>query len=119
MNENGLGWFPQVQPQQGKNIFTAFIDSEDSVRTYPVPAGAMVILIRLAGKDSKMFFKSTDPHGVPLQTRVFELKEVAIPTANTGFATQEEVGDLSKKVDDLSDSVKKLVAAFEAKGEAK
>jgi len=74
-------------------VMTAFINGEQSVKTYPVGAGYMVNLIDLDG--GKMYFKSTDPNGVPGQTRIFEIKEITPPAgANGDLVTRKEFDEL-------------------------
>ena len=85
-------------------VMTAFINGEQSVKTYPVASGYMVNLIDLEG--GKMYFKSTDANGAPVQTRVFEIKEITPPAGN--LVTRQEFDELKAGMNQIMEALKGL-----------
>ncbi len=87
-------------------VMTAFINGEQSLRTYPVAAGYMVNLIDL--ESGKMYFKSRDANGVPCPLRIFEINEVTPPPGSGDAVTRKEFDELKAGMVQIMEALKGL-----------
>lgn len=113
MNDN-MNWYQPASQNKpaSKGVFTAFVENEETVNNYLVPAGGMAILIDLGGK--MMYFKSANAYGMPEQTRKFKIEEIQPPT-NANVVTRAEFDTLNQKLSQLQEMLQRLNTGGNAK----
>lgn len=122
---NGNNW---NMPNYGENtqntsrgVFATFVDGENAVKNYLVPAGGMAILIDLNG--GKMWFKSININGVPAPIRSFDIKEKPLPIpAGSNVVSRAEFDSLNQQFSELSQQLTQILNAVkpaESTGDAK
>lgn len=117
MNQNNwaIPQIPDASANANKGVFATFVDGENTVKNYLVPAGGMAILIDING--GKMWFKSVNINGVPAPIRTFNIKEIPLPVpAGSNIVTRAEFDELSQQFKDLS---AQILAAIGTKKEEK
>lgn len=117
MNPNNwtIPQIPDAGANANKGVFATFVDGENAVKNYLVPAGGMAILIDING--GEMWFKSVNINGVPAPIRTFDIKEIPLPVPEgANIVTRAEFNELSKQFKDLS---AQILAAIEPKEEKK
>lgn len=109
MNGMNNGWYQpnngysrdQGTPTAGNGVFTTFIENEETVKNYLVPAGGMAILINLNG--GKMYFKSVNTNGVPAPIRTFNIKEIPLPIpAGANVVTRAEFDTMKQQLNQIT-----------------
>lgn len=112
MNPMNNNWgMPAMQDQQAnKGVFATFVDGEQAVKNYLVPAGGMAILIDLNG--NKMWFKSININGVPAPIRSFDIKEKPLPIpAGANVVSRTEFDSLNQQFAELSQQISQILKA--------
>lgn len=110
-------WNQNFQPaqyggqQSNANSLVAFINDDSIVANYPVTPGYTVALINVNDpNDSRMYLKRVEPNGMPLQTRIFEMKEVTPRTQDGDTVSRKEFDALNEKLQQILAAMNKPAA---------
>lgn len=113
-----INWQGNVQPTTPNNSMVAFVNDDNFAANYPVGPGMTVALIRLSDNgDGKLFVKRSEMNGMPLQTRIFSIKEITPQAQNTGDMVSRQEFDQMNQV--LQSILAKLNVQNEQGGKAK